>query len=84
MGYTLSPAEYEAAASYGYRLRMWLRTWHREGWRAARRGSLQHHLVTRLAFLKHRSRRGEKGLEAAERELRERVHAATRAGVQLS
>ncbi|MFN2165676.1 MAG: PrsW family intramembrane metalloprotease [Anaerolineae bacterium] len=57
VGYTLSPAEYEAAASYGYRLRMWLKTWRSQGWRAARRGSLQHHLVTRLAFLKHRLHR---------------------------
>jgi len=53
----------------------------RAGYRASRRKQLD---LVELAFLKERRRRGEGGLEAAERQLRERVNTATDAGVTLS
>jgi hypothetical protein len=53
----------------------------RVGYRASRRKQLD---LVELAFLKQRRRRGEGRLEGEEAQLRERVHAATDAGVRVS
>lgn len=54
VGATLTPEEYATATSYGRRLALWVRAWREGGWRQAQRSSRQHHLITKLAFLKHR------------------------------
>jgi len=52
----LTATEYEAAITYGQRLRLWWEAWSEGGWAAARRQGRSHRLLTELAFRKHRLR----------------------------
>lgn len=68
VGYTLTPAEYVTACSYGRRWRVWLQGLWQGGWRRARAASRYHHLLAELAFLKRRLR-----LKGDSPELRNRI-----------
>ncbi len=84
VGTLLDQRELDRATSFWMLLPLWnffQLSATRAGYRASRRKQLD---LVELAFLKRRRRWGEGGLEGEEAQLRERVHAATDAGVTLS